>query len=263
MKKAIRYSALAIMLYAVFLFVLVPADRVYAVLKEKAPLPVSLYQVNGSVWNGGATVAMMGTQRLEFLTWELEPLALLLGRLEIALGFSKNDGKMNVTAGRSLLGDYYLRDADASFPAVELESMLSPMKLGLAGNITASLKEMRIAGKQLSAVEGTLIWDKAGLISSADNPVGSFGIDFATTEEGIRGVLKDSGGPLQADGILVLKPDGSYQLTASFTPRDAGRDDIKQALRFLGTPDPAGKVSVSKTGNLQLEKYLPFISSSG
>lgn len=263
MKKAIRYGVLVIMLYAVFLFVLLPADRVYAVLKEKAPLPVSLYQINGSVWNGGADVAMMGAQRLEFFTWELEPLALLLGRLEVALGFTKNDGKMNVIAGRSLMGNYYLHDADASFPAVELESIFSPIKLGLSGNITANLKEMKIAGNQLSAVEGTLTWDKAGLISSADSPMGSFGIDFATTEEGIKGILKDTGGPLQADGILMLKPDGSYQFTASFTPRDAGRNDIKQALRFLGTPDPSGKIAVSKSGNLQLEKYLPFIASAG
>jgi len=60
----------------------------------------------------------------------------------------------------------------------------------------------------------------------------------------------------------MLKPDGSYHLTASFKPRDARRSDIKQALRFFGNPDPAGKVTVSKSGNLQLGKYLPFIAQT-
>ena len=87
---------------------------------------------------------------------------------------------------------------------------------------------------------------------------GSFEINFETTADGIKGVLKDTDGPLQANGILMLKPDGSYQFTASFTPRDATRNDIKQAL--LGNPSPAGKITISRSGKLQLEKYLPFIA---
>ena len=98
--------------------------------------------------------------------------------------------------------------------------------------------------------------------TSAAGSVGSFEINFETTADGVKGVLKDIEGPLQANGVIMLRPDGSYQFTASFTPRDARRNDIKQGLRFIGNPDPAGKVTTSQTGKLQLEKYLPFIAAS-
>jgi len=263
MKKVIRYGALVLILYVVFLLVLLPADRLYAVLKEKVALPASLYQINGSVWDGRAAVVMVGNHRLESFAWQFEPLALLMGRLQIALDFNKNAGKLSVVIGRSVWGDYYLHDADAALPAADLESFFSRTRLGLSGNVTANLRELKVKGNQLSAVEGTLLWKDAGLTSSADNTtVGSFEINFETTEEGVKGILKDAGGPLQADGIVLLKEDGTYQVTAAFTPRDATRNDIKQALRFLGNPDSSGKVSVSQSGNLQLEKYLSFIAKT-
>jgi len=262
MKRTIRYGALVLILYVVFLLLLLPADRVYAVLKEKIPLPVSLYQIDGSVWDGRAQVVMMGQQRLESFGWQFEPLPLFIGRLQLAVGFDKNDGRLSTIVGRSMMGDYFLRDLDADLPATELESLFSPIKIGLSGNVTANLKEIKFKGNQLSTAKGTLLWKDAGLISSADNTLGSFEVSFETTEEGIKGILKDAGGPLQADGLLMLKPDGSYQLTASFIPRDARRNDLRQALRFLGNPDSTGKVSVSQSGKLQLEKYLPFIARS-
>jgi len=194
MKTTIRNGALVLIVYAIFLLVLLPADRVYAVLKEKVALPVSLYQVDGSVWDGRAEVVMMGNQRLESFGWQFEPLALFLGRLQIALGFNKNNGRLSVIAGRSMLGDYFLRDVDADLPATEIESFFSRLKLGISGNVTANLQEIKVKGSQLMTVEGRLSWQNAGLTTSADDTMGSFEVDFETTEEGVKGILKDAGG---------------------------------------------------------------------
>jgi len=262
MKKGFRYGVLVLVLYIIFLLVLLPADRVYAVLKEKITLHVSLYQVHGSVWHGNAAVAMINNQRLESFDWQLKPWALLLGRLQIALGFDKNSGSVSAIAGRSISGQYFLHNVAAELPASEIEPLLSSIKLGLAGNVTAHLKEVKLEGNRLTTLDGNLAWKGAGLTTSAATTAGSFEINFETTAEGVKGVLKDTDGPLQANGILMLKPDGSYQFTATFTPRDATRNDIKQALRFLGNPSPSGKVTISRSGKLQLEKYLPFIVQS-
>ena len=262
MKKHIRNSVFILILYMIFLLVLMPADRVYAVLKDKITLPVSLYQIHGSVWHGNAAVAMIQNQRLEAVAWQLKPWALLLGRLQIALGFDKNSGSVKAIAGRSITGQYFLRNVAAELPASEIEPLISSIKLGLAGNVVVEINEIRIEDNRLTMLDGSLAWKDAGIMSSAATTAGSFEVNFETTAQGIKGIIKDTDGPLQANGILLIKPDGSYQLTASFVPRDATRNDLKQALRFLGNPGPTGKVTITRSGNVQLEKYLPFVTKS-
>ena len=262
MKTAVRYGVLVFVLYVVFLLVLLPADRVYALLKERISLPVSLYQVNGSVWDGSAAVAMVGTQRFESVDWRFRPLALLLGHLEVELDVNRTGGGLSVVAGRSVTGDYFLRNLDADLPAAELESLYTPVKLGLSGDVIADIGRIVVKESHLASIEGKIIWKDAGFTMSPGNPVGSFEIEFETTDEGVKGLVKDTGGPLQVDGILLLKPDGSYQFTGALNPRDAARNDIRQALRIFGNPDATGKVDVSQSGNIQLEKYLPFIKQS-
>jgi len=262
MKALVRYGILILILYTVFMLVLLPADRVYAVLKERIPLPVSLYQVDGSVWDGTAAVAIVGTQRFESIGWRFRPLALFLGRLEVALDFDRNGRGLSVVAGRSVTGDYFMRDLNADLPAAELESLYTPVKLGLSGDVIADIGRIVVDGNHLATIEGTILWKNAGLTMSSGNPVGNFEIEFETTNEGVKGLVKDAGGPLQVDGLLLLKPDGRYQFTGSFNLRDAGRNDIRQALRIFGNPDATGKVTVSQSGNIQLEKYIPFIKQS-
>jgi general secretion pathway protein N len=262
MKTVVRYGILVLVLYVIFLLVLLPADRVYAVLKERISLPVSLYQVDGSVWDGSAAVAMVGTQRFDSIDWRFRPLALFLGRFEVALDANRNGRGLSAVAGRSVTGDYFLRDLNADLPAAELESLYTRVKLGLSGDVIADIGRIVVEKSHLATIEGKILWNDAGLTMSPGNPLGSFEIDFETTDEGVKGLVKDTGGALQVDGVLMLKPDGSYQFTGAFKPRDTGRNDIRQALRIFGNPDASGKVTVSQSGNIQLEKYIPFIKQS-
>ena len=72
----------------------------------------------------------------------------------------------------------------------------------------------------------------------------------------VKGVLKDNGGPLQVDGILIYQPNGDYQFSLSLSARNPGDSQLRQALRFLGTPNAAGKVSLSRRGHIDLASYL-------
>ncbi len=82
---------------------------------------------------------------------------------------------------------------------------------------------------------------------------------MADLDEALHGC--DPGGldlvaAVTAECGVLLQPDGSYRLTAELAARDPQRRDIKQALRYLGTLSPAGKVSLVRTGRLPLEKFL-------
>ncbi|MFQ5487491.1 MAG: type II secretion system protein N, partial [Gammaproteobacteria bacterium] len=183
--------------------------------------------------------------------------SLLLGRLELALELSKDRARINAIAGRTLSGDLYLREGRAHLPLADVENLISREPMGLTGTVEVDLERLEFAPGRITAAQGSLNIENAGLAPPLKVAIGSFRMDFASTEEGtIKGVLSDSGGPLQAQGLLLLQPDGNYRLTAELAARDPQRRDIKQALRYLGTPSPAGKVSLVRTGRLPLEKVL-------
>ena len=72
-----------------------------------------------------AAVALVNAQRLESIGWQLKPWALLLGRLQIALGFDKDSGSVSVIVGRSITGQYFLHNVVAELPANEIEPFFS------------------------------------------------------------------------------------------------------------------------------------------
>ena len=239
------------------MLVLVPADRVYAVLKDHITLPVKLYQIEGTVWNGRAGVAQINNERLESVRWDFRPYTLVLGKLEIKLAFKKDGGHLDAVIGRSINGDLYIEDADAQFPANIIEPLLSRIPLGLEGELIIDLSDLEISSNIISAAEGSLSWRDAGIGKPNNVELGSFAMNLETSEEGVKGILSSmNDGPLQLDGLVVLNPDGTYKLTSTFVIRDPNRADLKQALRFVGNPGPTGKVSMTRSGTLALDKYL-------
>jgi len=256
-RPVIRYSIIACLLYVAFVLLLVPADRIYAVFKDYISLPLKLYQIEGTLWKGRAGVVQINTERLESVSWDFQPHALLLGRIEIKSAFEKDGGYLNAVIGRRVNGDLYAKNADAKFPASVIEPLLSRIPLGLTGELSITINTMNVSSNIISALDGDIHWRDAGIGQPSNIDVGNFVMVLETTDDGIKGVLNNTDeGPLQVDGLLVLNPDGTYKLTSTFVISDPGRADLKQALRFVGTPGPTGKVSMTRSGTLNLDKYL-------
>ena len=257
MKRSLAYMLLGLAAYLLFLVAQLPAQQVYARLAPRLHLPLQLYQIRGSVWHGEAAVASWGAQRFEHLRWRLRPQALLLGRLEVDLELRKGAGRLQTIIGLSMGGERYLRAGRVHLPLAEVESLVSREPLGLTGNLEVTLERLTVAAGRILAARGKLSIENAGLAPPLKVKVGNFRVDFETTEDGvIEGIIKDQGGPLQVQGLLRLQQDGRYRLTAELAARDPQRRDIRQALRYLGNPSPAGKVSVVRTGRLPLERIL-------
>jgi hypothetical protein len=68
----------------------------------------------------------------------------------------------------------------------------------------------------------------------------------------LRGQLADGGGPLAAEGVARLQPDGSYQFNGAFSarPGQPGASELAIGLNALGRPGADGKVRVSLAGRL-------------
>jgi len=253
-KRIISYGLFALAALLLFFLMQLPAKQLYPRLASWYPVPLKLYQLSGSVWHGQAGAALIGGRRLEQLQWQLHPLALLLGRLESGIAARQGAGRLQTVIGRALNGNLYLHALTLRIPLADADTLLnSSSPLGLNGHLQIDLQQLELAKRRLVAADGLVRIDDAGLGPPINTKIGSYTLTLSTTAEGaIKGILVDQGGPLQLNGLLQLKPDGHYKLTATLALRDTSRKDLQRTLRYFGTPGPDGRVSIVRSGKFDL-----------
>lgn len=253
-----RYIVFALLAYVIFLCAMLPAERGYNLVKEKIA-PLRLYQIHGSVWSGSAGIAVTGARQIQNFQWTLHPWMLLLGRIEASVEFNEAGRHTQAVVGRTLGGTLYLADVKTRLPPTALENALNIPGSGLDGAVDVALAEVKFTDGQLTVLDGTLSWNSAGLFVTRTSPktkLGSFTMTLKTTGKEINGVLKDDpASPLRAEGILRIKPAGTYQFTGALSLRDASRADLAQALRLFGSPGPGGKITLFASGTVPLLSF--------
>lgn len=248
MKSWLRYALLALVAYGIFLIATLPAAHAYDWFKNSLT-PLRLYGLEGSVWSGRAQDAeLSGYYRLGKVTWEAHPWTLLLGRIEAswAARDGLTDARGHVT--RTLTGATRFTDVTGQFAVGELAPLFTALAAKPEGVLRARLDEIEIDGAVVAA-RGTLNWENAAFITPQPVTLGAFTMNIVTDNTGVKGTLLDKGGPLKAQGVLTLKPDGNYQFTGSFSAQPgAKQSELLQALSWLGAPGPDGKISVFWSG---------------
>jgi general secretion pathway protein N len=247
-KQAAKFVLLGVVMYAVFLAGTLPAPWVYNHWLQSRLGNLSLYGVQGTVWEGRATLVKAGNLRLDNLHWTFQPSGLLWGRAEVALQFKYAESPGSVVLGRSLTGAWHADDVNLELPAAQLTPLLRLPGAELAGHVAVQLSALTVKGGRVTAATGSVAWEKAALRKPVAVDLGTFAIDLKTTGEGVDGTLLDRGGAVQAQGLLKLNADGKYQLTATFASRDPQQPLISQGLRLFGNPGPDGRVKYSTAG---------------
>ncbi len=250
MKAWAGYVGLGLVAYLVFMAATFPAARAYPLLKDSLA-PLSLDGVDGTIWSGRATTAGIGPYALGSLTWQAHPLKLLLGKLEFAWTSEKETAQSNGVMARGLGGTLYLSEMTANIPMAELGALVSVLPIKPAGMLRVKLGAVEIADNNVLGADGMLTWENAALLMPQPVTLGSLAMTLDPIDSGgVKGTLLDKGGALQAQGVLMLKPDGTYQFSGTLASRDPGQPQIQQALAFLGQSLPDGKVAVTWSGTL-------------
>lgn len=249
MKKGwLRYVALGIVAYLVFLAATLPANQAYGLLAPRLA-PVALYGVEGTVWSGRAATVMVRGVRLESVAWNLELLPLLRGRIQARLTFRMGGETGSVHVGRMLSGALYLGELNTRLPMTQIAPLLPLRPLSVGGILDVKLRELTLGAKGIEKVLGTVDWREGAVLAPQQVTLGDFSVTFAETKQGVEARIRDSGnGPLEANGTLRLGQDGSYEFTGALAPRDSASPELSQALRFIGRPGPDGKIPVSYAG---------------
>lgn len=255
MKKPIAgYILAGCVIYSFFMVWLMPAEFVYGRLKPRLQQDASLSFIGTEgLWHSGrAAGALINNLRVEDLHWQLLPFSLMMGRLTADVGFriGGHDVAMRVSRGRNSFG---LATLTGKMPAVLFVDML-PVNyaIPIEGFVDMQIRKLLFEKNTLRSLEGTVLWNDAAtpLVPGVD--LGSFSLEISNTSNGIKGVLSDSGGSLAARGNIEISPDGAYSFSGFLGSRDAGKDDLKNALRLLGRMDAAGNIPLSFSGRINL-----------
>ncbi len=256
MKRLLGYGLLAACAYLIFVIIQLPAAHLYAWLQPRVGTSVQLYQIGGTLWNGHAAAAIAGKTRIEAPAWRFRPRGLLLGRIEYELAGRLGAAPFTAVVGRGLGSVLYADDVRLALPLNDALRFLALHDVGFSGQFKVEARHVEIDGGKIAALDATLSVADAAISAPVNVGLGGAAMRLESSGEIIKGILKDSGGPLQADGVLIYQPSGDYQLTLGLSARDPNDVQLRQALRFLGTPNAAGKVSISRRGRIDLASYL-------
>jgi len=221
-----------------------------------APPDVRLAAVAGTVWQGSAAQGAVGGIAFSDLSWRLNPLALLTGKLALIVDgvrIGNGSARAQLTASGS----------EADITVVDLLMDLEPFRNVLAlgdvrGQVSTRELHVRIVEGWPVAAEGDV--RIGGLAVPPLIPVagvqrvelGNFRAEFTANDSpGIVTLINDEGGPLELTGSFRLTPDRAYELDTRIRPRSDASDVLVQGLELVsGEPDADGWRRFRQPGTL-------------
>ena len=220
-----------IVAYVFFLLVTAPAAKLLPLLQPRLE-GVQLAGVDGSLWSGSAALVSASPLQLQDLRWRFRPLALVLGRAEVALEAAWQGRPVAALAGKSLFAGAYLADVSATIPASEVLLWARTNKpVTVEGNLVLELDRVQwTGGAAVPAVTGVASWTPARVSAPVEVVLGNARLDTVAEQGVTRGTLKASGGTLLVDADLELKSDGVYRLDARIQQKGDVADAVTQFL---------------------------------
>jgi general secretion pathway protein N len=243
------WLTVGVLAYVFFLAALLPAGLVWEHFRNHPSVPAGLtvQDVSGTTWSGSAghltfPNGLVATD----VSWRFRPGALLRGGVEWQLDAQPGRGH---ASGRVAVSTRGLRISHARAD-LDAASVLTPVPLIIAGRLVLDLEHLALArGGEVRDALGVLGWlDAAAGLPEAVS-LGDLRAELGATEAGdLRLDIRDQGGPLVAEGVLVLSTAGRYRLEGLAGTRAGADPRLEQALGLLGTPERDGRVAVRLSG---------------
>jgi general secretion pathway protein N len=243
MKRAIWIGVLAVLGFAVFLLIRLPAGW----LAGSLPKDITCGQITGTVWNGACGALAWQNTAMGDLNWQLEPIALLSGNVSSQVALN---GPMGVATGQVAVnrdGKIALRNLQGSFPLDP--ALLTAVPPNVRGNVQTKLGLLRIEDGLITAIEGRI--DVRDLEQRGTEPLrlGDYVVTFpsAITAEPV-GDVRSVNGPFELQGELRLTPEPGFVLEGRVKASSSASPELAQELTMLGRPDAQGRRPFSIAG---------------
>ena len=242
MRRAIILAAIG---FALMLVVRLPARWIRPLL----PHDLHCQQLDGSAWSGSCAGLNAGGSALGDLSWELHPLQLLRGRLDLQLDLTNQGNYLRGDVALGFGGALHGRDVSLDFPLTS--QLVSSLPAGAHARLQGKLARIEWSGKFFSVLQGEL--DIQDLVGSQGMAFGNYQAVFAAEDAGggagmPKGVVRDSGGALELNATLQLNHDPGYVLQGQVAARPSASPELADAIKYLGSADAAGRRPFSLAG---------------
>ncbi len=260
MKSWVKCLILGGVSYLIFVIVQFPADKAYSLAKTQLvehKIPLALYEVKGSVWQGSASTLIYEGRRFDAFAWEFHPLDLLMGKASVSLRIKGENLALKGKLAKSIMGDILLENTQGNIGADELLKLLKIPAVKLSGEFSVNLPKMTLSDNVVTTLQGRLLWADAESAFPQKLVLGDLYTDFSTTEDGvIHAKLGDGGGALELTGGATVAPDGKYEAKGLSSARAGRQSGLGRSLGFVGRYDAAGKVAFNRSGNISEFGFL-------
>jgi general secretion pathway protein N len=251
----LKLLALGIAAFIISLVITVPAR----VLSGYLPPDIRASGLQGTLWQGQ-------TDRLRFrgfdlgqVSWNVQPLALLVGRLQSDVTIDQADlqGQGTVTIG---FNSIRLTDTHLEGNTQLLAAYLSNYGVHIDGHLQADIPALQFNDRGPQVADAVVVWRNARVMSPAELGLGD--VNVMLEQDGGTAIanLGNTGDELHLNGGARLKPGWQYQATVRIEPTPSTPEEVRNALPYLGSPDARGTVTLSQQGTLNLgvpTKRLP------
>lgn len=239
MRLSLRVLLLGLLTFVIALLIVFPANWLRGLL----PAGVQCANWTGSLWRGQCnsltwTVAGQPPLRIDSLTWQVHPLALLRARLQTDAEIS---GAGVRARGKVLLGRGNLLRIEALSASGQVDrQLLGALPAGWRANFEAHDVVLESRGRTLQQVGGTLT--ARDLTDERGTRLGDFQLQFAPQASApFTGTLHDLGGPIELVAKLVVKADRAWALDGVAALRPGAPPQLARMLDQFNAADISGR----------------------
>lgn len=232
--KRWHWVVLAVGGFVVAVVVWLPASLVVRLMPGH--VQVRMLDVRGTVWTGNAGGIWVNGRGLGSLSWRIEPLGLLRGRIDADVILQGElVGSAKVQRGFS---HWRVEQATATLPADWMAPLLASPGLYPRGRLQVALSQAEHRDGQWQQLDGSARWTEAVLAGpGASAALGELQADWTLgPDRRVIGEIRDNGGPLAVSGTFNADL-AHYQAELHLLARDPA---VAPALQWLGEAQADG-----------------------
>jgi general secretion pathway protein N len=241
-------SRLAIIGLAVLLIGLLARFPARIAYDWVSPPGVAIAGIEGTVWSGRAREGQVAGLYLRDINWRMRPAAIFAGRLGYAVEANAASGFASANVSLGAGGSAALENLTASLSLQALQHIVGMP--GLDGAVSLQFERLEFENTLPVAADGVLEVANLRAPMVHRSTLGGFRAEFFTQDTGIVGSVEDVDAVIDLAGSLSLGSDRSYQFIGQVAPTASTPSELRDQMRFLGTPNERGNYQVRLEGQL-------------
>jgi general secretion pathway protein N len=213
-----------------------------------SPPGVAIAGIEGTAWSGHAREARVAGVYLRNINWRMRPLAIFTGRVAYAVEADAESGFAAADVALGIGGSAAIKNLTASLSLQGLQQIVGMP--GLDGAASLQFEYLEFENGLPVAANGVLEIAALRAPLVHQSTLGGFRAEFFTQDTGIVASVEDVNAVVDLAGSLSLGSDGSYQFIGQVAPMENTPSELRDQMRFLGTPNERGNYEVRLEGQL-------------